>query len=349
LNFDRQWKRPWWMAGICLAGACLVARADGAVVPTTMPASYGQPGQSVAIGHGRTLNLRCSGTGSRTVLLEAGSHADASSWFRLQPLLAPFVRVCAYDRAGYGFSPPGPLPRDLQADVADLHALIRHAGLATPLVLVGHSLGSNIARQYAGDYPADVAGMVLLDPPAQDVAALAPDWARDEKASNARRFVFIRQCEAGAENGKLPAAQGELSSCIAPASPLADADLFKAMNAYKTRPGFWRTLLSELEDNAAVFGQPVPPGENHGSTPLIVLTAADTYVDAPAGLRKKLEQARDATQRAIVATSTRGERWPVDDSSHDIQMDRPAVVARAVRKVLRETGEANQAAATAAH
>jgi pimeloyl-ACP methyl ester carboxylesterase len=82
---------------------------------------------------------------------------------------------------------------------------------------------------------------------------------------------------------------------------------------------------------------------------LIVLTAADTYVDAPAGLRKKLEQARDATQRAIVATSTRGERWPVDDSSHDIQMDRPAVVARAVRKVLRETGEANQAAATAGH
>lgn len=350
MNVDRPWKRPllsWGLlAGACLAAACPIARAGGVDVPSRIPASYGQPGRLVAIDHGRKLDLRCTGSGPATVMLEAGSHTDASTWFRLQPLLAPFARVCAYDRAGYGFSTEGPLPRDLDADVADLHALIEHAGIRTPLVLVGHSLGSNIARQYAQTYPADVDGMVLIDPPAQDVAAFAPGWAKDEKALSAQRFAFIRHCEAGAEKGGLPAAQGELSACVAAGSPLADATLFKAMNVYKTRPAFWRTLLSELDDNAVVFSRAVSPGEKHGSMPLIVLTAADTYADAPADVRKALEQARAATQAAIVASSTRGERWPVAGSSHDIQLDRPAVVAKAVRKVLRETDDASQAAAT---
>lgn len=328
-----------------LAGSASIACAGAAEAPTTLPESYGAPAQRVAIGPGRTLNLRCTGSGPTTVLLEAGSHADASTWFRLQPQLATFARVCAYDRAGYGFSPAGPLPRNLDADVADLHALIDHAQLATPLVLVGHSLGSNIVRRYASRYPADVAGLVLIDPPAQDVAAFAPAWASDEQAMSVDRYAFIRQCEAGAAKGSLPAHEGPLAACVAPGSPLAAPKLYLAVNAYKTRPAFWRTLLSELQDNQIVFAQPVSKGETHGSLPLIVLTASDTYADAPADLRKALERARTQTQARIVATSTRGERWPVDHSSHDIQLDQPAAVAKAVRQVVGEvTGVAHAAA-----
>lgn len=326
------------VTALMLAGGSLPGRASAADGPAIIPPDYGTPAQQVTIGPGRTLNLRCSGSGPTTVLLEAGAHADASTWFRLQPRLAKSARVCAYDRAGYGFSPAGPLPRDLQADVADLHALIAHARLATPLVLVGHSLGSNIVRRYAQTWPADVAGMVLIDPPAQDMAAFAPAWAKDEEASSAQRDAFIDRCRAAAEKGSLPAAQAPLGACVAASSPLADPALFKAMNAYKTRPGFWRTLQSELADNAKVFAAPVSPDERHGAMPLIVLSAGETYADAPADVRPALEQARAATQAAITASSTRGERWPVAGASHDIQLDRPDVVARAVNKVLREMG-----------
>jgi pimeloyl-ACP methyl ester carboxylesterase len=256
-------------------------------------------------------------------------------------LLATSTKECSYDRAGYGFSSAGPLPRDLYADESDLHDLVHRAGLKTPLVLVGHSLGSNIARRYARQFPADVGGLVLIDPPAQDVAAFAPDWARDEVAMNARRFDFIRQCEAGAEKHALASPPPELRDCVAGGNPLASDKVNAAIADYKSRPAFWRTLLSELQDNVAVFAQPVSPDEKHGSLPMIVLTAAHTYADAPQEVRRSLEAARDRTQAKIIATSTRGERLLVDDASHDVQLDQPGVVAKAVLKVLQQAGAAS--------
>jgi pimeloyl-ACP methyl ester carboxylesterase len=324
-----------------LVGVVPMATAGNVVPPQRIPDSYAQPGKLVTLAQGRQLNLRCTGSGPQTVMLEAGSHADSTTWFRLQPLLATSTKVCSYDRAGYGFSSAGPLPRDLDADVSDLHDLVHRAGLKTPLVLVGHSLGSNIARRYARQFPADVGGLVLIDPPAQDVAAFAPDWARDEVAMNARRFDFIRQCEAGAEKHALASPPPELRDCVAGGNPLASDKVNAAIADYKSRPAFWRTLLSELQDNVAVFAQPVSPDEKHGSLPMIVLTAAHTYADAPQEVRRSLEAARDRTQAKIIATSTRGERLLVDDASHDIQLDQPGVVAKAVLKVLQQAGAAS--------
>ncbi|WP_254427249.1 alpha/beta hydrolase [Rhodanobacter sp. C01] len=315
-----------------------MAAAGDVVPPQRIPDSYAQPGTLVPLARGRQLNLRCTGSGPRTVMLEAGSHTDSTTWFRLQPLLAASAKVCSYDRAGYGFSSAGPLPRDLDADVSDLHDLVHHAGLKTPLVLVGQSLGSNIARRYAQQYPADISGLVLIDPPAQDIAAFAPDWARDETAMNARRFDFIRQCEAGAEKHALASPPPELRSCVAGGNPLASDKVNAATADYKSKPAFWRTLLSELQDNDVAFGQPVSPDEKHGSLPLVVLTAANTYAEAPQAVRKSLEAARNLTQAKIVATSTRGERLSVDNTSHDIQLDQPQMVAEAVIKVLHQTG-----------
>lgn len=317
-----------------------MAVAADVVPPQRIPDSYAQPGTLVTLAQGRQLNLRCAGRGPQTVMLEAGSHTDSSTWFRLQPLLAASAKVCSYDRAGYGFSSAGPLPRDLDADVSDLHDLVHRAGLKTPFVLVGHSLGSNIARRYAQQYPTDISGLVLIDPPAQDIAAFAPGWAKDETAMNARRFDFIRQCEAGAEEHALASPPPELRNCVASGNPLAGDKVNAAIADYKSKPAFWRTLLSELQDNDVVFGQPVSPDETHGSLPLIVLTADNTYADAPKEVRKSLEAARNLTQSRIVATSTRGERLSVNNTSHDIQLDQPQVVAEAVIKVLQQAGMA---------
>ncbi|CAM5327004.1 alpha/beta fold hydrolase [Rhodanobacter lindaniclasticus] len=304
--------------------------------PATTPDSYARPAQRIAIGEGRSLNLRCSGNGPTTVLLEAGAHADSQSWFRVQPLLAAQARVCAYDRAGYGFSDEGPLPRDLDADVADLHALIRAAGLHTPLVLVGHSLGSNIARRYAGEHPADVAALVLVDPPAQDEARFLPaSWTKDEATLTTQRDAFIASCEQAAERGALDKPSPALASCVGGALPWQSEAVAAADHTRKLQPAFWHTLRSELAQNVAVFAQPVPANESHGDMPLVVLQAAGTYADAPADVRDKLEAARDATQQRIVASSSRGMLRKVADTSHDIEMDQPQAVADAVAQVLK--------------
>lgn len=324
-----------WMA---LAGSAHAGSGTIDHVPEHIPDSYAQAGTLVTITPGRTLNLRCEGKGAQTVLLEAGSHADTTTWFKLQPLLASSAKVCSYDRAGFGFSGEGPLPRNLDAEVADLHALIQHANLKTPLVLVGHSRGSNIARLYAQRYPADIRGMVLIDPPAQDVASAAPEWARQEDQMNEQRFAFIRQCEAGAEKHQLASPPPALARCVAGGNPLASAKVNAAIAAYKYKPAFWRTLRSELEDNAAVYGQPVSAKETLGALPVVVLTASDTYADAPADVRKTLEAVKDKTQANILATTTHGERITVDHASHDIQLDHPEAVANAVTALLKQTG-----------
>lgn len=300
-----------------------------------MPDSYAHAAKLVDLGHGRYLNLRCSGNGPQTVLLEAGAIADSSTWFKVQPLLSGHARVCAYDRAGYGFSSEGPLPRNLDADVSDLHALIHHAGLTPPLVMVGHSLGSNIVRQYASQYPADVSAMVLLDPPAQDIGRFAPGWQKEDDALSVQRFAFLHRCEAAAEKHQLPSTDPELSHCLAGADPLASARLNAVDLAHKSKPAFWRTVLSVLQNNAEVFKQPVSKQEAHGSTPLIVLSAANTYADALPRDRKGLEEARAHTQAQIVASSSRGILVRVPNTSHDIQIDQPGAVAKAVMQALK--------------
>ncbi|RDI96949.1 alpha/beta hydrolase [Dyella solisilvae] len=340
-------KRKRWIGRgfFCLVLAVGAVHADGTgsvAVPERIPDSYAQAAQRISVAPGRKLNLRCEGNRGPTVLLEAGSHADTTTWFRLQPLLAASTKVCSYDRAGYGFSDEGPQPRSLDADVSDLHALIHHAGLATPLVLVGHSRGSNIVRLYAERYPADVGALVLLDPPAQDIAAFAPDWAKQEQAVNDERYAFIRQCATGAEHHQLASPPPPLQRCVAAANPLASDKVNAATFAYKSTPAFWRTLLSELQDNAVVFGQPVSSQEHHGAMPLMVLTASDTYADLSSDVRPSLEAARDKTQAQIVATSTRGQRVVVDQSSHDIQLDQPQAVVDAVVRVTQQMGAAGR-------
>jgi len=303
--------------------------------PQRMPDGYAHAAKLIDLGHGRYLNLRCLGSGPQTVMLEAGAVADSSTWFKVQPLLAAHARVCAYDRAGFGFSSEGPLPRDLDADVSDLRALIQRAGLATPLVMVGHSLGSNIVRQYAGRYPADVSAMVLLDPPAQDVGRYASGWQKDEDTLSVQRFAFLHRCEAAAEKHELPSANPELSQCLGKADPLASAKLNAANLALMSKPAFWHTVLSVLQSNVTVFKQPVSKQETHGSTPLILLSAANTYADALPRDRKGLEEARARTQAQISATSSRGMLVHVPHTSHDIQIDQPDAVAKAIVQALR--------------
>lgn len=294
--------------------------------------NYAEPGQLVNIGQHRRLNLRCSGKGSPTVILESGNNADSMTWFKVRPEIAKFARVCAYDRAGIGFSDGGPLPRNVDSHADDLSALIRAAHIATPVILVGHSYGTNIVRRFADKHANDVAALVLLDPPPQNVGEFSPDFESADDMEHNGLLAAIRHCSKGAEAGKLDAP--EFKDCLRPPNPRFSSALNAAIHANKTRPAFWQTIISITEANADLYRQAVSKSESHGATPLLILQPDTPFEDVPPEFRKPMEQARQKTQQAIAATSTRGRIMPVAHSSHDVQIDRPDAVVEAVHSAI---------------
>lgn len=124
--------------------------------------SFPPPGQLVDVG-GYRMHIYCMGEGSPTVILDAMFPGTVSNWGWVQPEIARTTRVCAYDRAGLGWSEPGPEPRTAQQAARELDTLLAAAEVPGPYILVGHSLGGLSARMYASMFPDRVAGMVLVE------------------------------------------------------------------------------------------------------------------------------------------------------------------------------------------
>src|SRR5215475_9589217 len=123
---------------------------------------YAQPGQLIDIG-GRHINMQCAGAGKPTVILMSGIFSWSVVWYKTQPVIAQKTRVCAFDRAAYGFSDPASRPQIASNVVEDLHNVLQAGLIPGPYVLVGHSLGGLEARVYAQRWPEEVVGMVLVD------------------------------------------------------------------------------------------------------------------------------------------------------------------------------------------
>jgi pimeloyl-ACP methyl ester carboxylesterase len=128
----------------------VAVRAQTASLP-----AFPAPGRLIDLG-GWRLHLNCSGQASSsraTVILESGAGDFSVDWSLVQPLVAPFTRVCSYDRAGAGWSDLGPRPRTMRQQVWELHALLDKAGETPPFVLVGHCYGGWLARLFAATIP----------------------------------------------------------------------------------------------------------------------------------------------------------------------------------------------------
>lgn len=104
-------------------------------------------------------------------------------WQRVQPAVSKITRTVAYDRAGIGRSPPGPKPRDARQVARELHTALHAAHVAPPYILVGHSFGGPLNRVFAGMYPSEVGGLVLLDPTQEEFI----DWNRARDSSHQER------------------------------------------------------------------------------------------------------------------------------------------------------------------
>jgi pimeloyl-ACP methyl ester carboxylesterase len=152
--------------------------------------AYPPPGRLIDVGEagaGYRLHLSCTGdrsAGRPTVILDTLAGGSSALWGWVQPEIAQAYRVCAYDRAGWGWSDTGPAPRDARQNSRELHALLDRAGEAGPFVLVGHSVGGLYARMYADLYPDQVAGIVLIDAAHPDQSTRLGSEAQTQEAEH---------------------------------------------------------------------------------------------------------------------------------------------------------------------
>lgn len=279
-----------------------------------------EPGLLAKLPDGRALNFRCAGSGSPTVVLESGFGVGAAGWGRVQPRLARITRVCAYDRAGYGFSDPGPDPRDGAAIARDLDQGLAAARIEGPYVLVGHSAGALYARLFTARRSGEVRGLVLLDPTIERLAAPG----RDGLGGVRRR---LQRCLAAAEAGA-PPEDPRWEGCV----PARADDRTRRL---AREPAAWRNQLSELD---SIFGRTSEQAARSdgllGDVPAYVLTASDTAATAPT-IGHDRPQSLWELQHARLTMQFRHGYQRTILSSHLIQNDRPELVAEAVQAMVR--------------
>ena len=125
--------------------------------------NFPPPGNLIDV-DGYKMHIYCMGEGGPTIVLDHVGGGSSIDWVLIQPKLAEHTRVCAYDRAGYGWSEYNPAPRTLAQQAHELHTLLANANEKAPYILVGHSYGARVARVYAAKYPQEVVGLALMDP-----------------------------------------------------------------------------------------------------------------------------------------------------------------------------------------
>jgi pimeloyl-ACP methyl ester carboxylesterase len=335
----------------CLAlGLSIGAARAQATLPPFDQAPYTHPQRLVTVAPGRTLNLYCTGHGTPAVILDSGWGGPTYAWAYVQPAVAGFTEVCSYDRAGQGFSDAGPLPRDTDALVGDLHGLLHAAGIKSPYVFVGHSIAGLDGVLFADRYLGELAGMVLVDPAfAHQVALMSRIAGMD--AVMRKTTPDLTPCEAAARAHRLPTAPKLVDLCL-DHNPVYTPALVAAMDRMDMRPGYWSDLESEVASSGNVAGaKPLDPdsreldraSRSFGSLPLIVLTAGNRS-DLP-GLSPAqadaLFEVWNHGHDMIASRSSRGRNQLVPNSGHYIQFYQPKVVVDAIRELV--TGSRREA------
>ena len=144
---------------VCVVAGAIYQQVASFVDRRTLP----PPGRMLLVDN-RQIHVLCLGSRKTTIVLDAGLGGWSTHWYRIQPALAKFARVCSFDRPGLGWSDAGGKAFDGVAAASELSRIVAAAQISTPFFYVGHSLGANFAQIFAARYPRDVQALVLLDP-----------------------------------------------------------------------------------------------------------------------------------------------------------------------------------------
>jgi len=301
------------------------------------------PGRLVDVG-GFNLHIHCTGEGSPSIILDAALGGSSLSWSLVQPELAKLSRVCSYDRAGFGWSDAGPMPRTAGRIADELRTLLDRAGVSPPFLPVGHSFGGLVALIFAHRFRSQTAGLVLVDP------AHAEDWVKPAPKERVQIDRGVRLCRYGAITARLGLARvvaalvglGQLSlarglvkvasrgglsrqdeAILAPVWKLPPA-VRPVLSQFWTKPQFFEALGSQIAAICESAAQVLEATANgFGDLPLITISSTN-----PGDYRLR-------QQDRMAALSTRGRHIMASNSGHWVPLDEPQIVIDAVKKILR--------------
>ncbi len=298
--------------------AVLAASAVGggyeAVGEATDVKTVPSTGRLIDVG-GHDLYLNCVGSGSPTVVLEPGAGGTSSQMGWITPQIAAHTRVCAYDRAGRGWSEPADTPQDGAQIATDLHTLLHRAGVPGPYVLAGHSFGGLYVRIFAAHYPNEVAGLVLVDSteskePAKSVVPANPSSdqpiGRLPVVASLAARVGVARLLAQSNWGALPAgSRAEIQTS-------------------NSQAGWLGSTVDEYL-RAGASAQEAASLHDFGDKPLFVVTAG------------RHPESWMTLQRKMLALSTNSSQEIVEDAAHiDLLIDQKyaAATTRAILAVV---------------
>jgi pimeloyl-ACP methyl ester carboxylesterase len=322
--------------------------AGGVGAPADMV--YARPGQLVDAG-GVRLNLYCMGSGSPTVVFDSGWEDWAPAWSKVQPQIARWARACSYDRAGAGFSEPGPMPRTSLRIAEELHTALHNAGIGGPYILVASAFGGDNMRVFADRYMPEIAGLVMVD---ADPDEFEP--AMVDHRGALRIISQLRDCRnAVSEHKPLPMLPPR------PARPqrtcaqqffrgLPEAEWSSELNAKlleiaDTKVAMYDAYISEMEQMPWDVTYLQQHRGSFGTRPIRVLTSRNHGVGhletqpAETPEHAKYEQESTLAQARWLELSLNAKQIFARHSSEYIQFDDPQTVITAIREVFDDAGK----------
>jgi pimeloyl-ACP methyl ester carboxylesterase len=295
------------------------------------------PGRLFDVG-GHRLHAECRGAGGPVVVLESGIAASSLSWSLVQPEIATFTKVCAYDRAGFAWSDAPSCPRTFATIVNELAALLDRLTPRERLVLVGHSFGSFVVAAYASRAGRRVAGLVLIDPPTE---WLAPSPAQARQLWGGRKLSrigavlahigVVRACLALLTGGR-PSAPRRFVKVF---GPTAARTLHRLVGEVRKLPDTVHPVVQAHWSEAKCF--------NAMADHLLTLERDATSIAAvelPAEIPVVVISSRDqppavmAAQRRLSERSVRGRHVLASRSAHWVQFDEPELIVGVVRDLV---------------
>jgi pimeloyl-ACP methyl ester carboxylesterase len=313
------------MAGLLILIVVLitVTYAAGAFAKRQIARQNLPPGQWTDIDY-YSMHIYCTGKGSPTVILEAGLNDFYVTWAKVQPEIAKHTRVCSYDRAGLGWSQASPDPRTTEVMVEELHTLLRNTGIEGPYILVGHSFGGIVVRSFARQYPAEVAGMVLVDSAhEQQISRLSfLQGTADKVVAQFRALSFL------SSSGLMAIFPGMIPNRAFPEGA------YRQYQAVLATTGYFTGAIAETSAFYSAAPQSAPASLE--DLPLVVLHHGIPDSTTDSSMQQvRFEQEWTLMQDELASMSTNSKQIIAERSGHYIQFDQPELVIDSILELIR--------------
>ncbi|MCP4543045.1 MAG: alpha/beta hydrolase [Chloroflexi bacterium] len=306
--------------------------------------TYAPPGELVDVG-GHRLHIHCTGepssTDTPTVVMDSGLGGGSLDWVWVQPEVAKFARACVYDRAGYAWSDPGPMPRDSRQVAAELHTLLSNAGVPPPYVLVGQSFGGLNSRLYAIQHPDEIAGVVLVDASPDHLYDAFPPTLDEYQADLDKGSLFLFRTltflsRHGAMRIFVQLAGTEFLTFLEDYPPELDSTIL-AMVFNRTQ--YYETVVDEL----ATFKESTMQIQGSGSDPNVPYIVMVRGLVGDETVSSEMEQQFEIVWRRLqveLAESLPDATLVVaEESDHIIHFCQPDLVVDAIRQIVEHEQE----------